>query len=126
MSHTSFRPDRSHPSVERISVSVDTAAPVPVRPGQAVRVLLVEGMSLLRGALAATLAAEGGLEVAAAVASVDEAVPAARAVLPDVTVVNGDPLAGEGSHGARRLAAGAPEGAVLVPAEPGHAAAPGG
>src|SRR5258706_5881336 len=109
MSHTFFRPDRSHPSVERISVSVDTAAPVPVRPGQAVRVLLVEGMSLLRGALAATLAAEGGLEVAAAVASVEEAVPVARAVLPDVTVVNVDLLAGEGSDVAPPLPEGAPE-----------------
>jgi two-component system response regulator DesR len=92
-------------------VRVDTAAavPAPARAGRrAVRVLLIEGKSLLRGALAAALSAEDDLQVAAAVATVDEAVPAARVAHPDVAVVNVDLLTGGGTDVAPRLAAACP------------------
>src|SRR5437667_12897418 len=56
------------------------------RPPRLIRVLIVESMSLLRGALAAALSREEDVDVAAAVASVDEAVPVSRAVRPGVPV----------------------------------------
>ena len=102
-----------HTTIRRDSpVREDT---IPVRaPGRyPVRVLLVEGMNLLRGALAAALSAEGDLQVTGAVGTVDEAVPAARTLRPDVTVVNIDLLAGDGTS-VRRLAEAAPECGTLV------------
>jgi two-component system response regulator DesR len=58
----------------------------------AIRVLLVVQMSLLRGALDAVLSAEDDLEVAADVARIDELTPIARAVRPNVIVVDLDLL----------------------------------
>src|SRR2546423_15668888 len=69
-----------------------------------IRVLIVERMSLLRGALAAALSSEDDLDVAAAVGTVDEAVPVSRAVQPDVTVINIDLLAGAAASITERLA----------------------
>src|SRR5947209_12938847 len=79
-----------------------------------VRVLLVERMNLLRGALAAALSTEEDLDVAAAVASVDEAVPMSRSVRPDVTVVNIDLLSGAEARLTEQLAAAAPRSGTLV------------
>src|SRR2546423_14708506 len=66
-----------------------------------VRVLLIERMCLLRGALACVLSAEGDLDVSAAVADIAEAVPIAQAVRPDVAVVDIDLLPGSGPGGGR-------------------------
>ena len=96
--------------------------PVPAPGRGPVRVLLVEGMNLLRGALAAALSAEGDLQVTGAVATVDEAVPAAQAQRPDVTVVNIDLLAGDGTS-VRRLAEAAPDCGTVVLASTGDARA---
>jgi two-component system response regulator DesR len=60
--------------------------------GTAIRVLLVVQMSLLRGALDAVLSAEDDLEVAAGLGRVDELTPIARAVRPDVIVIDLDLL----------------------------------
>jgi two-component system response regulator DesR len=49
-------------------------------------------MSLLRGALAAVLSAEDDLDVPAAIATINELVPVAHAVKPDVTVIDIDLL----------------------------------
>src|SRR2546425_11900789 len=67
-----------------------------------VRVLLIERMCLLRGALACVLSAEGDLDVSAAVADIAEAVPIAQAVRPDVAVVDIDLLPGSGSGGGQQ------------------------
>jgi two-component system, NarL family, response regulator DesR len=53
-----------------------------------VRILLVEPMSLLRGALTAFLAGEDDLEIAGELARIEEAVPIARRLRPDVAVVD--------------------------------------
>src|SRR3989440_12524862 len=69
-----------------------------------VRVLLIERMSLLRGALACVLSAEDDLDVSAAVADIAEAVPVARAERPDVAVVDIDLLPVCGETGVQQLA----------------------
>jgi two-component system, NarL family, response regulator DesR len=97
--------------------------PVPAPRRHPVRVLLVEGMNLLRGALTAALSAERDLHVAGAAATVDEAVAAAQALVPDVAVVDIDLLAGEGTAVAQRLAEASPECGTLVLADPGDARA---
>jgi two-component system, NarL family, response regulator DesR len=102
-------------------LSVDTI-PVPATRRQTVRVLLVEGMNLLRGALATALSAEDDLQVTGAVATVDEAVPAAHALRPDVAVVSIDLLVGDGTS-VRRLAEASPECGTLVIANTGDARA---
>lgn len=53
-----------------------------------VRVLLVEPMSLLRGALTAFLAGENDLEIVGELTRIEEAVPIARRLRPDVAVVD--------------------------------------
>ena len=82
-----------------------------------IRVLIVERMSLLRGALAAALSSEDDLDVAAAVGTVDEAVPVSRAVQPDVTVINIDLLAGAAASITERLATACPQGGTVVLAD---------
>jgi two-component system response regulator DesR len=61
-----------------------------------IRILLVEPMNLLRGALSATLSLEEDLTVVAELGRLDEALGMARAVPPDVAVVNAGLLAGDG------------------------------
>ncbi|MEV6596320.1 response regulator transcription factor [Actinoplanes sp. NPDC051346] len=58
-----------------------------------IRILLVEPMNLLRGALAVTLSLEPDLVVVAELGRIDEVLPMARAVSPDVAVINTDLLA---------------------------------
>ena len=53
-----------------------------------IRILLVEPMNLLRGALAATLSLEEDFAVVADLGGLDQALDMARAVPPDVAVVN--------------------------------------
>ena len=84
-----------------------------------VRVLLIERMCLLRGALACVLSAEGDLDVSAAVADIAEAVPIAQAVRPDVAVVDIDLLPGSGSGGVQQLVDALPGCATLVLADLG-------
>ena len=83
-----------------------------------IRILLVEPMNLLRGALTATLSLEEDLEVVADLADLDQAVDMARAVPPDVAVVNIALLAGAGLATIARLGAEQPECATLVLAGP--------
>jgi two-component system response regulator DesR len=52
------------------------------------RILLVEPMSMLRGALTTFLAGEDDLEIAGELARIEEAVPVARRLRPDVAVVD--------------------------------------
>jgi two-component system response regulator DesR len=86
-----------------------------------VRVLLVERMNLLRGALACVLSAEGDLEVSAAVADLDEAAPIVRAVRPDVAVLDIDLLTDYGAGGIQRLGEALPGCAMVVLADRGSA-----
>jgi two-component system, NarL family, response regulator DesR len=79
-----------------------------------IRILLVEPMNLLRGALAATLSLEEDLEVVADLGALDQALDMARAVPPDVAVVNIALLAGEGLTTIARLTAEQPDCATLV------------
>ncbi|GGQ48418.1 response regulator transcription factor [Couchioplanes azureus] len=58
-----------------------------------IRILLAEPMNLLRGALAATLSQEQDLDVVADLGRLDEVLPMARVVSPDVAVINTDLLA---------------------------------
>lgn len=53
-----------------------------------IRVLLAEDQAMVRGALAALLTLEGDIEVVAEVARGDEVVPAARALEPDVALLD--------------------------------------
>jgi two-component system response regulator DesR len=87
-----------------------------------IRILLVEPMNLLRGALTATLSLEEDLEVVADLGALDQALDMARAVPPDVAVVNIALLAGDGLATIARLTAEQPNCATLVLAgrdEPG-------
>jgi two-component system, NarL family, response regulator DesR len=79
-----------------------------------IRILLAEQMSLLRGALAAVLSAEDDMEVAAEVSRVEEIVLMARAVKPDIAVVDIDMLANDGPQTIARLADEVPECVVVV------------
>src|SRR2546425_9696560 len=89
-----------------------------------VRVLLIERMCLLRGALACVLSAEGDLDVSAAVADIAEAVPIAQAVRPDVAVVDIDLLPGSGSGGGPALVDAVSRWAELGLADPGRSQTP--
>ncbi|MFD1150801.1 response regulator transcription factor [Saccharothrix hoggarensis] len=53
-----------------------------------IKVLLAEDMHMVRGALVALLSLEPDIEVAAAVASGDEIVPAAKRCRPDVAIID--------------------------------------
>jgi len=79
-----------------------------------IRILLVEPMNLLRGALAATLSLEEDFEVVADVGHPDKALAMARAALPDVAVINIGLLAGDGFCTVARLNAKLPRCAILV------------
>lgn len=70
-----------------------------------IRILLVEPMNLLRGALAATLALEDDFEVVAELGGLDQVLDMARAVPPNVAVVNVAVLAGDGLATIARFAA---------------------
>jgi two-component system response regulator DesR len=87
-----------------------------------IRILLVEPLNLLRGALAATLSLEEDLDVVAELGGLDEALDMARAVSPDVAVVNVGLLAGGGLATFDRLLAGQPGCAVLALAGPDESA----
>ncbi|GAA4605611.1 two-component system response regulator DesR [Actinoplanes octamycinicus] len=83
-----------------------------------IRILLVEPLTLLRGALAATLAQEDDLDVVADLGTLDPALDMARAVSPDVAVVNIALLAGDGLATMARFAAEHPRCATLALAGP--------
>jgi two-component system response regulator DesR len=83
-----------------------------------IRILLIEPMNLLRGALAATLSLEEDLDVVADLGALDQALDVARAVPPDVAVVNITLLAGDGLATIARLTAEQPNCATLVLAGP--------
>lgn len=83
-----------------------------------IRVLLAEPMTMLRGALAATLSLEEDVTVVAELGCLRTAVDMARAVPPDVAVVDVGLLAGEGLRLLGRLAAEQPGCATLVLAAP--------
>jgi two-component system response regulator DesR len=87
-----------------------------------IRILLVEPMNLLRGALAATLSREEDLEVVADLGALDQALDMARAVPPDVAVVNIALLAGDGLATIGRLTAAQPGCATLALARPDDSA----
>ncbi len=87
-----------------------------------IRILLIEPLNLIRGALAATLSLEDDLEVVADLGALDQALDMARAVPPDVAVVNIALLAGNGLATIARLTAELPGCATLAvagPDEPG-------
>lgn len=79
-----------------------------------IRILLVEPVNLFRGALVATLSLEDDLEVVADLRDLGQALDMARAVPPDVVVVNVALLAGDGLATVGRLTAEQPGCATLV------------
>jgi two-component system response regulator DesR len=79
-----------------------------------IRILLVEPMNLLRGALAAVLSLEDDLDVVADLSRLDEVLAMARAVPPDVAIINIDLLADDGLGTVARLNAELPDCAILV------------
>jgi two-component system response regulator DesR len=83
-----------------------------------IRILLVEPLNLLRGALTATLSLEEDLDVVADLGDLGQALHMARAVAPDVAVVNIALLAGDGLATITRLNAEQPHCATLALAGP--------
>ncbi|MDI6099565.1 response regulator transcription factor [Actinoplanes sp. NEAU-A12] len=83
-----------------------------------IRILLAEPMNLLRGALAVTLSLEKDFVVVAELGGLGEALDMARAVPPDVAVVNVGLLAGDGLRLLARLSVEQPDCATLVLAGP--------
>ncbi len=83
-----------------------------------IRILLIEPMNLLRGALAATLSLEEDFELVAELGDLTQALDMARAVPPDVAVVNISLLADDGLRTIARLTAEQPHCATLVLAGP--------
>nr|WP_203776261.1 response regulator transcription factor [Actinoplanes nipponensis] len=83
-----------------------------------IRILLVEPVNLLRGALAATLSLEEDFEVVADLGRLDEALDMARAVPPDVAVIGVDLLADDGLRTIDRFTRELPHCATLVLAGP--------
>ena len=79
-----------------------------------ISILLVEPMNLLRGALAATLSLEEDIDVVADVSRLDEALAMARAVSPDVAVINIGLLADDCFRTVAHLTAELPGCALLV------------
>ena len=68
-----------------------------------IRILLVEPMNLLRGALAATLSLEEDLDVVADLSRLDQVLGMARAISPDVAIINIGLLADDGLRTVARL-----------------------
>ena len=83
-----------------------------------IRILLIEPMNLLRGALAATLSLEEDFELVAELGDLDQALDMARAAPPDVAVVNVDLLTEDGLRALAGLNAELPRCATLVLAGP--------
>ncbi|OLB78571.1 MAG: hypothetical protein AUI14_12780 [Actinobacteria bacterium 13_2_20CM_2_71_6] len=83
------------------------------------RILLVQQMNLFRAALAAVLSHEDDLEVVAELARVQETVPTAEVVRPDVTVIDLDLLTNGHLEIAAQLNKAVPDCAILVLAGPG-------
>jgi len=79
-----------------------------------IRILLVEPMNLLRGALAATLSLEEDLDVVADLSRLDQVLGMARAVPPDVAVINIGLLADDGLRTVARLNVELPDCATLA------------
>ncbi len=79
-----------------------------------IRILLVEQMALLRGALAFVLSAEEDIEVICDLSGTDDVVNMARAVQPDVAVIDIDLFAGGAVGVVQEIAETAPHCAVLV------------
>jgi two-component system, NarL family, response regulator DesR len=80
----------------------------------AVRILLVEPMTLLRRALAAVLSVEPDFEVAGEAATVPEALGAIRSVRPDALVLNVDLLSDPDGAVLRQLDRAAPGCPIVV------------
>jgi two-component system response regulator DesR len=78
-----------------------------------VSILLVEPMSLLRGALAAVLSGEG-FKVSEQLARVEEAAPIARRLRPDIAIVGLDLSAERGVEALEQLHREEPDCAVLL------------
>lgn len=91
--------------------------------GNVIRILLVERMNLLRGALAALLSDEDDLVVPAAIAEVGEVLPSVHKVEPDVVIIDVDQLDGYGLAEVQELTTVLPDCSVLVLAAPGSASA---
>ena len=83
-----------------------------------IRILLVEPMNLLRGALAATLSLEEDFEVVADLGDLRQALDMARSAPPDVAVIGIGLLAGDGLRTIVQLGAEQPRCATLVLAGP--------
>jgi two-component system response regulator DesR len=81
---------------------------------RAIRILLVEPMSLLRNALAAVLSAEEDFEVVAELASFDRVAAVARKVRLDVAVLDANPAAPEDLDAVAALGVRLPECAILL------------
>ncbi|OLB75293.1 MAG: hypothetical protein AUI14_21340 [Actinobacteria bacterium 13_2_20CM_2_71_6] len=79
-----------------------------------IRILLVEQMTLLRGALAAVLSAEDDMDVAGELARIDDLTTMALAVRPDVAIVNIAPFAEEAVSGVSQLNRALPNCAIIV------------
>jgi two-component system response regulator DesR len=75
--------------------SMDHTAPVSARRVAVIRVVLVEDMRLLRGALVALLAKEADIDVVGESGWDDALVPLAVALVPDVVVMNTEASAGQ-------------------------------
>jgi two-component system response regulator DesR len=88
--------------------------PRPVLEDDVIRILLVEQMALFRGALAFVLSVEEDMEVICDLAGIDNVVNMARAVQPDVAVIDIDLFAGGAVAVVQELNETAPECAVLV------------
>jgi len=79
-----------------------------------IRIVIVEEMGLLRGALRAVLSNENDIEVAADIARIEETIPIAQAVRPDVVIIDIDLVADTSPSVASQLNDALPGCATLV------------
>jgi two-component system response regulator DesR len=79
-----------------------------------IRVLLAEDQTMVRGALAALLTLEGGIEVVAEVGRGDEVVPAALAARPDVALLDIEMPGADGLTAAAELRTKVPSCRVMI------------
>jgi two-component system, NarL family, response regulator DesR len=79
-----------------------------------VRILLVEPMSLLRGVLATVLSAEADLDVVGELGRIEEVIPIAKTIRPDIIVVNVDLLADTGGDLVGKLTEELPDCALVM------------